>query len=448
MTDYQGALYYVLSFADYERWPGFAYSSRFDLRRMEELVNRLGQPHLKAKTIHIAGSKGKGSTAAMIASALYASGYKTGLYTSPHLHTLRERISIDGQPVSEQVFATLVTELKPEVEAVNREGAYGELTTFEILTALAFLYFQQSGVQFQVLEAGLGGRLDATNVVQPEICVITSISLDHTAVLGDSIAQIAKEKAGIIKPGTVVVSSPQRPQAAKVIQETCAEKGAKLIKVGEQVTWQKRDGDLSGQSLTVNGKVASYELTIPLLGDHQLENAATAVASLEELEMPKEGIVSGLAHVHWPGRLEILSDSPMLVIDSAHNGDSAKRLRQALEQLFHCERSILIIGSSWDKDISEIVAELVPLFDTVIVTRSQHPRAAEPSVLAEELMRYGIRPLVTENVAQALSEALRKAHKGDLICAAGSLFLAAEVREWSKGIVGERYPGRETSALV
>lgn len=448
MTDYQGALYYVLSFADYERWPGFAYSSRFDLRRMEELVNRLGQPHLKAKTIHIAGSKGKGSTAAMIASALYASGYKTGLYTSPHLHTLRERICIDGQPVSEQEFATLVAELKPEVEAVNREGAYGELTTFEILTALAFLYFQRSGVQFQVLEAGLGGRLDATNVVQPEICVITSISLDHTAVLGDSIAQIAWEKAGIIKPGTVVVSSPQRPQAAKVIQDACLEKGAKLIKIGEQVTWQKRDGDLSGQSLMVKGKGASYELTIPLLGDHQLENAATAIASLEELGMPKEGIISGLAHVHWPGRLEILNDSPMLVIDSAHNADSAKRLRQSLEQLFRWERSILIIGSSWDKDMSGVIAELVPLFDIVIVTRSQHPRAAEPSVLAEELVRYGVRPLVTENVAQALSEALRKARKGDLICAAGSLFLAAEVREWSKGIVGERYPRREMSASV
>jgi dihydrofolate synthase/folylpolyglutamate synthase len=438
--DYQAALDYILSFADLERWPGFAYSSRFDLRRMEELVKRLGQPHLKARTIHIAGSKGKGSTAAMIASALCASGHKTGLYTSPHLHTLRERISIDGQPISEQGLIALVTELKPDIEVVNRNGAYGELSTFEILTALAFSHFQRSRVEFQVLEAGLGGRLDATNVVQPEVCAITSISLDHTAILGDSIAQIAKEKAGIIKPGTVVVSSPQRAEAAKVIQETCLEKGVELIMVGEDVTWQKGNANLCGQSLNVRGKRACYELTIPLLGDHQLENAATAVACLETLAIPEKDIVSGLARVHWPGRLEILSHSPLLVVDSAHNADSARRLSQALEQLFHCERSILIIGTSSDKDISGIIAQLAPAFDTVIVTRSQHPRAAEPSTLAGEFMRYGVRAVVTGNVAEAIAEALKTAQQKDLICAAGSLFLAAEVREWAKGISGERYP--------
>jgi len=437
--DYQATLDYILSFADLERWPGFAYASRFDLRRMEELVRQFGQPHLKARTIHIAGSKGKGSTAAMIASALHVAGHKTGLYTSPHLHTLRERISIDGQPLSEQELAALVTELKPEIEVVNRNGAYGELSTFEILTALAFSHFQRSGVEFQVLETGLGGRLDATNVVKPEFCVITSISLDHTAILGDSIAQIAKEKAGIIKPGTVVVSSPQRAEAAEVIRETCLEKGVELIMVGEEVTWQKTNANLCAQSLTVRGKGACYELTIPLLGDYQLENAATAVACLQTLAIPEKDIVSGLAQVHWPGRLEILSHGPLLVVDSAHNADSARRLCQALGQLFHFERSTLIIGTSMDKDISGMVAELAPVFDTVIATRSEHPRAAEPSTLAEEFMRYGVQALVTENVADALTEALKRAQPKDLVCAAGSLFLAAEVREWAKGISGERY---------
>jgi dihydrofolate synthase/folylpolyglutamate synthase len=438
--DYRAAIDYILSFADMERWPGFAYSSRFDLRRMEELVRQLGQPHLKARTIHIAGSKGKGSTAAMIASSLHAAGHKTGLYTSPHLHTLRERMSIDGQPVSEQELIALVAELQPEIEAVNRNGAYGELSTFEILTALAFCHFQRSGVEFQVLEAGLGGRLDATNVVKPEVCVITSISLDHTAILGDSIAQIAKEKAGIIKPGTVVVSSPQRAEAAKVIRETCLEKGVELIMVGEEVTWQKTNASLSAQSLKVEGKRACYEITIPLLGDHQLENAATAVACLETLAIPEQDIVSGMARVHWPGRLEILSHSPLLVVDSAHNDDSARRLGQALEQLFHFERAILIIGTSLDKNISGIIAELAPLFDTVIVTRSEHPRATEPATLAREFMPYGVQVVVTENVAEAIAEARKRAQPEDLICAAGSLFLAAEVREWAKGISGERYP--------
>ncbi len=440
--DYQAALYYVLSFADYERWPGFAYSSRFDLRRMEQLTIRLrlGPPQSKSTTVHIAGSKGKGSTSAMIASALRASGYKTGLYTSPHLHTLRERICVDGRPVSEEDFATLVTELEPEFESVNGNGAYGELSTFEILTALAFCYFQRSGVQFQVLEAGLGGRLDATNVVKPRVCIITSISLDHTAVLGDSLSQIAREKAGIIKAGTIVVSAPQPPEASEVIREACLEREAELIRVGQEVTWEKRNTDLHGQSFTVKGRVDCYDLAIPLLGDHQLENAAVAVAALEALGIPKQAIVSGLSQVNWPGRLEILRHSPLLVVDSAHNGDSARKLRQALEQLCHFDRSILILGISADKDAAGVISELVPSFQSVIVTRSQHPRAAEPSLLTEEVEKCGLRPAVAETAAQATAEALRMAQATDLICAAGSVFLAAEVREWVKGIQGERYP--------
>ncbi len=438
--DYQAALHYVLSFADYERWPGFAYASRFDLRRMEQLANRLGQPQSKATTVHIAGSKGKGSTAAMIASALRASGYKTGLYTSPHLHTLRERICVDGQPVSEEEFASLVTELQPEIESVNRNGAYGELSTFEILTALAFCYFERRSVQFQVLEAGLGGRLDATNVVQPQVCVITSISLDHTAVLGDSIAQIAREKAGIIKPGTITVSAPQSPEASEVIREACREKGAELIEVGQEVIWCRTNGDLCGQSCTVQGKGQSYDLTIPLLGDHQLENAATAVAALEALGIPKQGIASGLAQVNWPGRLEILRHSPLLVVDSAHNADSASRLRQALQQLFLFDRPVLILGTSVDKDAAGVIAELVPFFQSVIVTRSQHPRAAEPSLLAQEVEKFGLSPWVMGSVAQAVAKALEIAQAKDLICATGSIFLVAEVRELVKGIRGERYP--------
>ena len=379
----------------------------------------------------------------MIASALYAAGHKTGLYTSPHIHTIRERIAVDGKPIPEQEVVDLVARLKPAAEAVNREGLYGETSTFELLTALAFLYFQKMGVEFQVLEAGLGGRLDATNIVQPEVCVITSISLDHTEVLGNSIAQIAREKAGIIKPGAVVVSSPQREEAASVIAEVCHKMEARLIRVGEEVIWRKTGSDIHRQSFAISRNGRWYDLTIPLLGEHQLENAATAVACLEELGIPTRGIVSGLAQVQWPGRLEVLTEEPLLIVDGAHNIDSARRLREALEQLFHFRRAILIMGTSCDKDIAGIIAELMPLFDAVIVTRSRHPRASDPHSLAEEFARYEAKVLVAEKVEEAISKALEMAKKEDLICATGSLFLVAEVREWAKGLSGEFYASKE-----
>lgn len=439
--DYPTALKYVLSFTDYEKLPSFLYSAaNFDLRRMEELLERLGNPHLASRSVHVAGTKGKGSTAAMIASTLSTAGYKTGLYTSPHLHTFRERISIDGKNIAEEEFATLVERLKPEVEAVNRSGAYGQLTTFEILTAVAFTYFMERGVDFQVLEVGLGGRLDATNVVRAEIAVITSISMDHAEVLGDSLAKIASEKAGIIKPGAIVVSSPQQSEAEGVIKEVCLKMGATLIAVGRDVIWEKRASDLNGQSFEVKGKAGSYDLTIPLLGDHQLENAATAVAALEALATEADDIAKGLAQVRWPGRLEILRHEPLFVVDGAHNASSAGRLREAIEACFDFDRLILIIGVSSDKDIAGIVAELAPLSSLAIVTRSRHPRALEPNLLLEELERRGVMSEVVAGVASAVERALSLAGPRDIICATGSLFVIAEAREYMKGISPELYP--------
>jgi dihydrofolate synthase/folylpolyglutamate synthase len=437
--NYQAALEYILSFTDYERWPGFGYAARFDLRRMEDLLERLGSPHLGIRTIHIAGSKGKGSTAAMIASALTVAGFRTGLYTSPHLHTMRERIKIDGQLIAEQKFADLLSEIKPEIEATNR-GQTEELSTFEILTAMAFHYFQKQKAAFLVVEAGLGGRLDATNVVSPEVCVITSISRDHTAVLGDTIPQIAAEEAGIIKSGVTAVSSPQVAEAAKVIRDLCFKKGAELIMVGEEITWQGKESGLDGQSLEVVGRKDRYDLTIPLLGGHQMENAATVVAALEVLDIGKDHILTGLANVHWPGRMEILQREPLLIADGAHNDDSVRRLRKALQRYFQFDRAILIIGISGDKDCAAIIAELAPFFDKVITTAAQHPRAAAAKALAEEFARYGVKAQVLENVARAVSAALAQAGKRDLICATGSLFLVAEVIEAVRGISGERYP--------
>lgn len=370
----------------------------------------------------------------MIASALSAAGYRTGLYTSPHLHTFRERITIDGGMITEEEFAALTERLQPEIDEVNRRHDYGEITTFEILTALAFAFFMERRVDFQVLEVGLGGRLDATNVVMPRIAVITSISLDHAEVLGDSLAKIAGEKAGIIKPGTLVISAPQPCEVEGVIEEVCRSKGVSLITVGRDVTWRKLKSDLSGQFFEVKGKAGNHKLIIPLLGEHQLENAAVAVAALEALDIGVVDIARGLAQVQWPGRLEILRHEPLFLADGAHNADSANRLRETIEKYLHFDRLILILGASSDKDIAGIVGALAPLSSQAIVTRSRHPRALAPNLLLEELEKQGVKGELAESVSSAVERAMEMAGPRDLICATGSLFVAAEAREYIKGI--------------
>ncbi len=438
--DYQQALDYIYSFIDYEKVPRPRDPARYDLRRIEELLGRLDNPHLKARSVHIAGSKGKGSVAAMVASVLTASGYTTGLNTSPHLHTFNERIRVDGELISESELASLVERLKPEVEAVNRKATYGQLTTFELITALAFAYFELKGVDFQVIEVGLGGRLDATNVVQPEVCIITSISFDHTEVLGNTLAQIAAEKAGIIKPNSIVVASPHIDEVDRVIEQTCRTCQVGLVRVGGDVTWQGLGFDSSQQSLRVEGRLASYELSIPLLGQHQLENAATAVAALEVLaekgfHISRDSITKGLEQVSWPGRLQVLSRRPLVVVDGAHNPDSARKLRQSLEQYFDFDRAILIIGVSSDKDIAGIVSELVPFFDKVIATHSIHPRAMPTASVVAELSRHGVEAAVTEDISTALPLALTLAGENDLICVTGSLFVVAGAIEQAQYFV-------------
>lgn len=431
--NYQAALDYILSFADYERTPRSALI--FDLRRMEMLLEKLGNPERRARSIHVAGTKGKGSTAAMIASILTRAGYKVGLYTSPHLHAFTERIQVHGRPITQEEFARLVEVLRPQVEAVNQFGVFGQLTTFELLTALAFAYFREKEVDFQVLETGLGGRLDATNVIKSGVCVITSISFDHMEVLGNTLTQIATEKAGIIKPGSIVVCSPQFTEAMGVIEKVCWERGARLVKVSSEVTWHRKAFSSEGQSFQLRGIIRKYRLSLPLLGEHQLENAATAVAAVEVLAdlgviVSAESIAAGLAQVHWPGRLQILKREPWFIVDGAHNVDSAKKLAQALKRYFRFDRMVLIFGVSSDKDIAGIVAELASVASIVSATCSRHPRATEPSRLAAEFSKWGITAEVAANVASAVDLALAKATPQDLVCATGSLFVVAEVIEY------------------
>ena len=430
--NYPAALDYILRFADYERLPRSAVV--FDLARIEQLLERLGNPHKSAKSVHIAGTKGKGSTAAMIASILTQAGYHTGLYTSPHLLSFTERIQVDGKPIAEETFARLVETLKPEVETVNQTGDAGELTTFELLTALTFAYFKEMEVDFQVLETGLGGRLDATNVVKPEVCAITSISFDHTDVLGDTLARIAAEKAGIIKPGSITVCAPQLPEAMETIESVCREREVRLIKLDSR-NWQRQAFSDGEQAFQLKGRLGTGEFKIPLTGEHQMENAATAVAVAEALKdlgarIPPESIAAGLAQVNWPGRLQILRRKPCLVVDGAHNADSAGRLARSLENYFNFERLFIIFGASSDKNIPGIVAELASLPATFIVTRSRHPRAVAPDKLIDEFSKWGITPKTTADVASAIALATGEATPEDLICATGSLFIVSEVMEY------------------
>ena len=437
--NYSQAEEYLNSFTNYEQIPGISYvQPGYSLKHVEELLNRMGNPQLAARTIHIAGTKGKGSVSAMIAQVLSSSGYKTGLYTSPHFHTLRERISIDGSLISEAEFAAAMAEIKPFIESMRRDTAFRQLTYFEALTALAFAYFKKKQVDFQVLEVGLGGRLDATNVARPIICIITPISLDHTQILGNSLEEIAREKAGIIKSGCWVVLSPQPEEAASVISDICREKKAKVVQVGKDITWHKVGGDLSPQSLVIEGRRNNYQVSIPLSGDFQLENAASAVAALEVLgsagfAISTADIARGLARVKWPGRFHILRECPTVLVDGAHNVASIKRLVDNIKGYFAHKRIFLVFGTSCDKDIPGIINELVPLSPQVIVTRAAHSRAAPLSTLVAEFSKQGIELEIRETVTEAISRALSLADRTDLICVTGSLFVVAEALDYLSG---------------
>ncbi len=430
--DFLQAEKYLCSFTDYEKVPGIAYTAaNYDLRRMEILLQSLGNPHLGTKTIHIAGTKGKGSTAVLISQTLVSAGYRVGLYTSPHLHRVTERIRINDTLISDNDFASLVTHIKPMVESVNRQAAYGTLTTFEILTAIAFVYFKKNNIDFQVLEVGLGGRLDATNVVKPDVCVITSISLDHTEILGRTVAKIAAEKAGIIKPGCTVIMAPQAAVAARVIKQSCLRQEANLIQVGKDVTWQKTGSGVYGQKLNVRGMKGNYKLTIPLLGDFQLENAATAVATLEAIvstgaRISSKDIREGFHKVSWPGRFQILNHKPLVVVDGAHNTYSMKKLVENINKYLSWGNCFVIFGTSSDKDISGMAREIRALRGHILITSSEHPRAASIVTLSKIFSHAHVVPVKAATVGEALSRALEQAAKTDLVLITGSLFVAAE----------------------
>lgn len=435
---YRQALDWVYSFSDTERTGAFVRDRDDNLRRERALLAALGNPQSAYAVTHIAGSKGKGSTSAMVASMLQAAGRRVGLYTSPDLHTFRERIRIDGQPIAEDAMARLVAPLQTAFAGLDQ--SLGPYITWEVATALAFLAFREAGVGAAVIEVGLGGRLDATNVVESpalKVCGITSISYDHMAVLGNTLTEIAHEKAGIIKPGVPVVTSAQSPEALAEITRVAAERGAPLLRVGPAgaegcaYTYTPGAASETGQRFEVTTPQRIYrDLEIPLLGEHQLENATLAVALVEPLE--ERAIREGLRTVRWPGRMQVVGRAPWRVVDGAHNADSLRALLTALRRHFRFERLIVVFGVMADKDLDGMLRELASAqVDTLVATAARSPRAVDPATLAARVREATGATVETEpDVASAVARAVALASPRDLVCATGSLYLVAEALQW------------------
>lgn len=446
---YQPALDYIYSFVDYSLTRNLNNSSaNFDLGRMVEFAESLGNPQTKFPCIHVAGTKGKGSTCALINSALMAAGYKVGLYSSPHLIDFTERIQVNGRKISHTEFVRLIDKLKPFIAQVK------ELTTFEIATGLAFEYFFEQKVDIAVIEVGLGGRLDATNIISPIISVITSISMDHMAILGDTLGKIAAEKAGIIKKNVPVVTSRQAPEAMDVIKTRAMDLEARFYRTEDGVFIKDGEHNLSRQKmqflinenyLSVKNKnsklkpsfTGSLNLSLPLLGPHQAENAATAYIALQVVrqagfDISDKAIQKGFSHVKWPGRFQILSRKPLLIIDSAHNKDSAKRLKETILEYLPKKKLTLIFGASEDKDIKGMFGELLPLADEAIMTQSIHPRAMDSGRLVDLAAGYPAKIKKIVPIEKAIETALKKSRPDDIIIGTGSIFIAAAILEYEK----------------
>jgi len=435
-TAYNKALDYLYSFVDYSlKHSSELAKAEFNLDRMFALMEELGNPQAKYPIIHVAGTKGKGSVCALCASALLAGGYQVGLYTSPHLLDYTERIQINGEPISHVQMIELVEEIKPAVAKIPK------LTTFEITTALGILAFTRNNANAAVIEVGLGGRLDATNIVIPRVSVITSLSYDHMAVLGDTLAKIAGEKAGIIKQGVPVVSAPQKEEALEVLERVARLLDSNITLIGRDVNFERFESSLDGQALHLSSFLfpSSVDLAIPLLGFHQIENAATAYAALKAsgLEIADESIQKGFSQVKWPARFDVVrrgASAPPVILDSAHNQDSFVRLRETLEEYFPGKMVYLIFGASEDKNIPGMFAEMKPKIKRLIVTRADHPRALEVEKIVELAKQAGVEAEAVTPVESAFARALELSKKdGSIVLSAGSMFVTAEVmRAWNK----------------
>ena len=437
MLTYEQALGYLGQFINYETRRRVPYvPEHFNLEAFAAFLHELGDPHQSFPSVHIAGSKGKGSTAAMIEAILAQAGLRTGLFTNPHLVTLRERTQINRSLISREAFAELVAELRDHLQPVQ-SGRRGRFRTFfELTTALSFLHFARRQVDVAVVEVGLGGRLDTTNVLTPQVAVLTPIGLEHTHILGDTLGAIAAEKAGIIKPRACVVSAPQELDAAEVFERRCREQEAVLSTAGRDYDWEVFDASAEGTRMRFHGFGHEIDdITLPLVGRHQAANAAVAVAVSLKLrekgwKIADNDILNGLAGVKWEGRAEVIDREPWVVLDAAHTVESARSLAATLGEAFEAERLFLVLGMASDKNIEQFVATLAPLAREVIVTAFRSPRACKPQRLADEVRRHGIPVSVAETPEQALAAAREAAGRADTICVTGSVMLLGEIKSY------------------
>jgi len=435
-VDYPSAIDYLLSFTDLERGVQRSADPAMSLDSMRSLLARLNHPQRGRNTVHITGSKGKGSTSAMIEAILRWQGYSTATFTSPHLHSYTERIALDGEAISREEFAAGLEAIRPAVEA-ERESVHGNVSTFGIMTALFFWLAraQAKPVDWQVVEVGLGGTFDTTNVFDTvDVSVITPISLEHTAILGNTCEEIARDKAGIIKPNSICVMAPQRDAAAaEVIRRRCDDLGTDLIEVGAEYEAEVLEKFVFGQSFRLHGPHGTRELRTPMLGRHQVDNATTAVAVAEALRVrghaiSDQAIADGIARTRVPGRLEVMGQKPLIVADGAHNGESAAALATAIKDYFHWKRCFLILGTMRDKDVQAIAYKLARFADLIICTGFKSPRAYDPLAMIQEVGFFGPAAVAEPDVAEALDTAVSHAGPDDLICITGSLYLVAEAR--------------------
>ena len=407
------------------------YGSKLGLERISNLVKQLDNPHNNIKIIHVTGTNGKGSVCKFIGSILTKAGYKTGIYISPHLQRFSERIVIDDKEISEEYISSLVEKIKPIVDSMIKQDNIP--TFFEIVTAMAFQFFSGCNVDFAVIEVGLGGRFDATNVVSPIITVITNISLEHSQQLGEDVKSIAFEKAGIIKDNIPIITATKN-DARNVIEQITEEKKAPLTVI-DRKSWKRLSCSINDQAFIIHGFLKEHSVKTSMLGEYQGENIALSIATVDELQMnglyiPDTSIEGGIAAAFNPGRMEIISKEPIILLDGAHNPTGMEMLKSALLEDFEYNRLILVLGILRDKDIKKMVNTIAPVSDLIVVTKSNNDRACDPAVLKKEIGKIGYKKeiLTNESPSKAIDHAKSLAKREDLICITGSLFTVGEAR--------------------
>ncbi len=425
---YEESVKFLNSFINYERI-GYRDRRTFKLGRMNKLAELFGNPEENFPSIHITGTKGKGSVASFIANILKEAGFTVGLYTSPHLMDLRERIRLNGELITRDDFAFYADEIKHKLKSAKLDFSP---TYFEIITMLAFIYFRAKSIDYGVIEVGLGGRMDATNIVTPLVSAISPVSFDHMHILGETLEEIAAEKAGIIKKNCVCISAPQKKGVIGVIQKKCRSVNAELILVGRDIGFKEIYRDSEKEIFDIDGTLNTYKnCTIYLLGRHQIENAACAVGIAEALvkkgiRIPDESVKKGLAMTKNVGRCEIVQKCPYVVLDGAQNRASARALMETIRRNFGFRRLILVLGISKKKDIKGVCEELIPFSDIVILTRARVERAEEPRRI--QIFAGNKSTILTDSVKTAMEKARCMANADDLILVTGSFFVIGEVK--------------------